>query len=104
MPNYQLTQKDAKYLTIEINGTNYNIPLASTLKNRDVLRIMNIMKLPEIDQYSDICDFLAQYLGEELVKDGLTMADTFEIFNVWVQANKSADGVSLGESLASPNS
>ena len=103
MPNYQLTQKDAKYLTLEINGTNYNIPLASTLKNKDVRKIMNIMKLPQIEQYGQICDFLAQYMTAELVDD-LTMADTFEIFNVWVKANNTADGISLGESLASPNS
>lgn len=103
MPNYQLTQKDAKYLTLEINGTNYNIPLASTLKNKDVRKIMNIMQLQQVEQYGQICDFLAQYMTAELVDD-LTMADTFEIFNVWVKANNTADGISLGESLASPNS
>lgn len=103
MPNYQLTQKDAKFLTLEINGTNYNIPLVSTLKNKDVRKIMNIMQLQQVEQYGQICDFLAQYMTAELVDD-LTMADTFEIFNVWVKANSTADGISLGESLASPNS
>lgn len=103
MPNYQLTHKDAKYLTLEIGGNTYNIPLASTLKNKDVKNIMKLMKLPQVDQYGHICDFFAQYMGEDLV-DELTMADTFEIFNVWIKANNSADGISLGESSASPNS
>ena len=103
MPNYQLTQKDAKYLTLEINGTNYNIPFASTLKNKDIRKIMDIMQGQQNEQYGQICDFLAQYMTAELVDD-LTMADTLEIFNVWVKANSTADGISLGESLASPNS
>ena len=103
MPNFTITPKDSAFLTLEINGNLYNIPLASTLKNKDVRKLMDIMKLPQLEQYGYICDFFAQYMGAELVDD-LTMADTFEIFNVWIKANKTADGISLGESSASPAS
>jgi len=103
MPNFTVTPKSSAYLTLEIDGNLYNIPLASTLKNKDVRNIMNVLKLPQLDQYGHICDFFAQYMGAELV-DELTMADTFEIFNAWIKANQTADGISLGESSASPAS
>lgn len=103
MPNYSLSKKDAAYLTIEIGGKNYNLPLAKTMKVKDIKKIMKAMKKDQIDAIEDICNFLSAYMSEELVED-LNMADILEIFELWIAANKAADGISLGESSASPNS
>lgn len=103
MPNYQLRQKDAKYLTIEINGKNYNIPLAKKMKSKEVRRVMRMLQIPKEQALDSICDFLAGYLGADLV-DELTMEDIMEIFEIWISANNAEDGLKLGESLASPNS
>ena len=103
MPNFKITPKDSTFLTIEIGEKNYNIPLAKSMKNKEIRSIMECLKLPQTDQYGFICDFLGKYLGNDLVDD-LLMEDTFEIFYLWINANNTVGGLSLGESSASSNS
>lgn len=103
MPKYSLTTKDSAYLTIEIGGKDYNIPLAKKLKVKEIRKLKDALKLPEDEQLDFIIDFLGNYLGAELVDD-LTMEDLTEVFQYWIQANNEADGLKLGELSASPNS
>ena len=35
MPKYSLKKKDAAFLTLEIDGAEYNIPLVSSMKRAD---------------------------------------------------------------------
>ena len=97
MPKYTLTTKNAAYLTIEINGKNYDIPLAKTLKVKEVKKLMRIEKLGDAEQFELMADFLGQFLGDKLVDD-MTVADVQEIYLLWNRANSEADGLTLGES------
>lgn len=97
MPKHSLTKKDEAYLTIEIDGKEYNIPLAKTLKVKEVRQLIKISKLEETDQYDFMIEFLARYMGEEIV-DEMTTGDVIEIFNLWKKANTDAEDLELGES------
>ncbi|MBO7529867.1 MAG: hypothetical protein J6T37_08340 [Bacteroidales bacterium] len=97
MPKHSLTKKDEAYLTIEIDGKDYNIPLAKTLKVKEVRQLIKISKVEEMDQYDFMIEFLARYMGEEIV-DEMTTGDVIEIFNLWKKANTDAEDLELGES------
>ena len=97
MPKHSLTKKDEAYLTIEIDGKEYNVPLATTLKVKEVRQLIKISKLEEMDQYDFMIEFLARYMGEEIV-DEMTTGDVIEIFNLWKKANTDAEDLELGES------
>lgn len=97
MPKHSLTKKNEAYLTIEIDGKEYNIPLAKTLKVKEVRQLIKISKLEEMDQYDFMIEFLARYMGEEIV-DEMTTGDVIEIFNLWKKANTDAEDLELGES------
>lgn len=96
MPKYSLTKTDEKYLTIEINGKSYNIPLASSLRLKDLRKIMKAPKLEEAEQLDFLVDFFGKYIGEE-VADELTLSQIWELFGFWKEANKEAGGLPLGE-------
>ena len=96
MPKYQLTKKDAAYLTIEIDGKAYNIPLAKTLKVKEVKKLFKYADMDEGSQVEFLTDFLGAYMTQEVVDD-MTVADLFEIFTLWSKANEEAGGMSLGE-------
>lgn len=97
MPKNQLTKKNEAYLTLEINEKNYNIPLASSMKLKELRKLTKIEKLPETDQLDAIAEFFAKYLGESVVDD-LSVADLYEILKYWKEANSKTGGLSLGES------
>lgn len=96
MPKYSLTKKDEAYLTLEIEGKSYNIPLANTLKVKEVKRLLKYADMDQTNQVDFLTEFLGQYMGPEIVDD-MTVADLFEIFKLWTKANKEAGGLDLGE-------
>ena len=51
MPNYKLTKKAAAYLTIEIDGKSYDIPLVNTMKVKPSL-LMFDLSFPNTSQVS----------------------------------------------------
>lgn len=103
MLKYSLTKKDKSYLTIEIDGKTYNIPLATTLKLKEVRKFMKLGKKTEEEQFDFLIDFFSEYIGAEVVED-MTISDINELFTLWTKANDAAGGPSLGESSASQNS
>lgn len=103
MPKYSLTKKDDLFLTLEISGKNYNLPLAKSMKIKELRKLMKIIKLSSDEQFDALCEFLAKYMGDEVVDD-MTAGDIMEIFNLWKKANNEVDGLKLGESSASSNS
>lgn len=96
----KLTPKDALYLTIEIEEKKYNIPLAQTLKLKEIRKLMKALKGSEEDQLEAMFDFFGAYMGEDIL-DEMTTADVMEIFDLWKKANDTQGGPSLGESSAS---
>ena len=103
MPKYSLTKRDKSYLTIEIDGKTYNIPLATTLKLKEVRKLIKIDKKSEEEQLNFLIDFFGNYLGEDVI-DEMTIPDVQELFTLWGKANEEAGAPSLGESLASQGS
>ena len=87
MPKYSLTKKDKSYLTIEIDGRNYNIPLATTLKLKEVRKFLKLGKKSEEEQLDFMIDFFGNYLGEEVIDD-MTIPDVQELFTLWGKANE----------------
>lgn len=96
MPRYSLTKKDKSFLTIEIEGKNYNIPLATALKLKEVRKFLKLGKKSEEEQLDFLIDFFGNYLGQEII-DEMTIPDIQELFTLWGQANEEAGGPSLGE-------
>lgn len=100
MPKYSLSKKNKSYLTVEIEGKTYNIPLATTLKLKEVRKFMKLGKKSEEEQFDFLIDFFTAYLGEEVVEE-MTLSDINELFSLWTKANEEAGGPALGESSAS---
>lgn len=96
MPKYSLEKKDAAFLTLEIDGKTYNIPLVKSMKVKEARQLLKITKMEESDQVDYLAEFLGRYMGEKIV-DEMTFADMFEIFKLWLRGNEEAGGLSLGE-------
>lgn len=97
MPRYELTKKAKQFLTLEIDGKDYNIPLMTCLKLKEVKKLIKVLTAPEVEQVEGIATFLSQYMGEEIV-DEMTIEDMQEVFTIWKDANGIEDGPQLGES------
>ena len=98
MPKYSLTKKDRAFLTLEIEGKTYNLPLVNTLKFKEVRKLMKITKLPEDEMLDTMGDFLEKYMGD--IVNEMTLADVKEIFSIWSKANNGEE-TETGESSAS---
>lgn len=99
MPKYSLKKKDAAFLTLEIDGAEYYIPLVTSMKIKEARKLLKIMKMDEaqIDEMVDeLTEFLGKYMGKEFVED-MTFVDMIEVFNLWKKANEQVGGLSLGE-------
>ena len=97
MPRHSLTKKDEAYLTIEIDGKEYSIPLARSLKVKEVRKLLRVTKLEDVDQYDFMVDFLGRYLGADVV-DEMTSGDLMEVVKLWHAANAEVEDITLGES------
>lgn len=103
MPKYSLAKKDKTYLTIEYDGKTYNIPLATTLKLKEVRKFLKLGKKSEEEQLDFLIEFFGEYLGEEVI-DEMTIPEIQDLFTLWGKANEEAGGPTLGESSASQDS
>ena len=103
MPKYSYTEKDKRYLALEIDGMTYDLPLAGSMKVKELRKLIHIGKLPEDEQFDLQIDFLAKYMGEAIVED-MTQDDITAIYQLWIKASNGdlkEDGRTLGESSAS---
>lgn len=107
MPKYSYTEKDKRYLSLEINGKTYDLPLAGSMKVKELRKLVHIGKLPEEEQFDLQIDFLAKYMGEAIVED-MTQDDITTIYQLWINASNGRlqedEDITLGESSASPKS
>lgn len=93
----KLKKQDRAYLSVEIDGKTYQIPLARSLKVKEVRKLMKADKLSESDQFDLMYDFMASYVGSEVI-DEMTEGDLEQLFTLWTKANSEVGEVSLGES------
>lgn len=92
-----LKKNDAAYLSVEIEGKTYRIPLSRSLKIKEVRKLMKLSKLDEGEQFDFMVDFFGNYLGADVV-DNLTTDDLVQLIGLWKTANEQAGDLSLGES------
>jgi len=105
MPKYSLTGIDKKYLTLEMdNGKAYSLPLAGTMKIKELRKLIHIGDLNEVEQFDLQVDFLAKYMGEAVVGD-MSQDEVNAVYQAWLKASngtlKEDGGPGLGESSAS---
>lgn len=74
-------------LSVEIGSKVYSVPLAKSIK----LKELRSMKDEE-----SIYEFFSKYIDSEVLED-LTANEYSQIVDAWVEANKEAEGISLGE-------
>ena len=107
MPKYSYTEKDKRYLALEIDGKTYDLPLAGSMKVKELRKLIHIGKLPEDEQFDLQIDFLAKYMGEAIVED-MTQDDITAIYQLWIKASNGRlqedEDITLWESSASPKS
>ena len=105
MPKYSLTGVDKRCLTLELeDGQKFSLPLAGSMKIKELRKLIHIEKLSEIEQFDFQVDFLSKYMGEAVVDD-LTQDKVKKIYQIWIKASNSEQiedgGPDLGESSAS---
>lgn len=93
----KLKKQDRAFLSVEIDGKTYQIPLARSLKVKEVRKLMKADKLSESDQFDLMYDFMSSYVGSEVI-DEMTEGDLEQLFTLWTKANSEVGEVSLGES------
>ncbi len=105
MPKYSFVEKDKRYLSLEMSdGKTYNLPLAGSMKLKELRKLVHIQRLDEVEQFDLMFKFLAEHMGEAVV-DELTQDEAKDIFSIWTSASngtfKEDSGRTLGESSAS---
>lgn len=98
MPTFNLNSKKAKeVLKVEIGDKTYSVPLASSLKFKEVKKLLSLKKLDGEEAITTFGEFFAAYLGADVV-DNLTMDDITALANAWSNATSEASGITSGES------
>lgn len=72
-------------MAVEYDGKTYNVPLAKTMKRKELLAL----KTEE-----DVFEMFAKYIPAEVL-DNMTMGEYKQLSDAWAEAN---DDASLGES------
>lgn len=105
MPNYKLPNHvDDGYMSVELtNEMIIKIPLVKKLKIKKIRKLLKIEKLSEEEQMEVIIDFFSDYIGEEII-DEMEYETLSDVYQLWLQANGAADGLTMGESLPSAGS
>ena len=93
----KLEKQNKAYLNIEIDDKTYQIPLARSLKVKDVRKLMKVGSLDESSQFELMCEIFGQYIGNEII-DEMTESDLEQLFTLWTKANKEVGELSMGES------
>lgn len=94
----KLSKPNDAFLNIELeNGKKYKIPLARSLKIKDLRKLMKVTKLDELEQFDMMIEFFGQYMGVETVED-MTQGQLMQLFTLWTKANSDTGELTLGES------
>ena len=74
-------------LSVEIGSKVYSVPLAKSIK---------LKELRNMKDEESIYEFFSKYIDSEVLEN-LTANEYSQIVDAWVEANKEAEGISLGE-------
>lgn len=76
------------FLTVEIGKTAYTVPLAGSMKRKDLLALKD---------ENSVFQMFARYIPEDVL-DNLTVDEYNQLAQAWSDANEEKSGSSLGES------
>lgn len=75
-------------LTVEIGKTSYTVPLAGSMKRKDIMALKD---------ENSVFQMFARYIPEDVL-DNLTVDEYNQLAKAWSDANEEKSGSSLGES------
>ena len=99
----ELNNKTKGFLTVPVKGTEYQIPLASSLKVKWIKKLAKAVKGGELEMIDFMIEFFEQYIPEDVLED-LDQDELVELFTLWKKANEEGERITLGESSASSSS
>ena len=76
------------FMTVEIGKTAYTVPLAGSMKRKDLLALKD---------ENSVFQMFARYIPEDVL-DNLTVDEYNQLAQAWSDANEEKSGSSLGES------
>lgn len=80
--------QNANVLAVEIGKKTYSVPLAGSMKRKDVLALKD---------ENSVFQMFARYIPEDVL-DNLTVDEYNQLAQAWADANAEESGASLGES------
>ena len=90
----------AKYLTADVGGKKYDIPLADYMKMPDAREMLNIRRLPAKEREgaytSFFLSYFERYIGEDAFAE-LSMNDFEALMAAWNEANEAEASATPGE-------
>ena len=82
MPKELNLNTDKEVLVVKIFDKEYSIPLASSLKVKEVKAIMALTKLEDDEKLNGFIDFFKNYIPEDIIEE-LPMSSLTQLMNAW---------------------
>ena len=82
MPKELNLNTDKEVLVVKIFEKEYQIPLASSLKVKEVKAIMALTKLEDDEKLNGFIDFFKNYIPEDVIEE-LPMSSLTQLMNAW---------------------
>lgn len=82
MPKELNLNTDKEVLVVKIFDKEYSIPLASSLKVKEVKAIMALTKLEDDEKLNGFIDFFKNYIPEDVIEE-LPMSSLTQLMNAW---------------------
>ena len=82
MPKELNLNTDKEVLVVKIFDKEYSIPLASSLKVKEVKAIMALTKLEDDEKLNGFIDFFKSYIPEDVIEE-LPMSSLTQLMNAW---------------------
>lgn len=82
MPKELNLNTDKEVLVVKIFGNEYQIPLASSLKVKEVKAIIALTKLEDDEKLNGFIDFFKNYIPEDVIEE-LPMSSLTQLMNAW---------------------
>ena len=82
MPKELNLNTDKEVLVVKIFDKEYQIPLASSLKVKEVKAIIALTKLEDDEKLNGFIDFFKNYIPEDVIEE-LPMSSLTQLMNAW---------------------
>lgn len=87
MPKELNLNTDKEVLVVKIFDKEYQIPLASSLKVKEVKSLLGLAKLKDDEKLNGFIEFFKAYIPEDVI-DELPMSSLTELMNAWSGSSK----------------